>query len=80
MYLERVEHHHPASPWGVAAEAMLGAGIPVPQILHLFNYKPQRTQYLAMFTQEVMRGESPLSPGHRELIAAFTARARQCPF
>jgi hypothetical protein len=27
-----------------------------------------------------MRGESPLSPGERELIAAFTSRLRNCHF
>lgn len=80
MYLNEVEHHHAQSPWGFASEAMEAAGIAVPQILHLFNFKPERTQYLAMFTQEVMRGPSPLSPGQRELIAAFTSRNRDCVF
>jgi len=80
MYLDQVQHHHAQSPWGTAAETMNAAGIPVPQILHLFNYKPERTKFLAMFTQEVMRGPSPLSPGQRELIAAFTSRMRNCLF
>ena len=80
MYLNEVEHHHSQSPWGTAAEGMKAAGIPVPQIMHLFNYKPERTKFLAMFTQEVMRGPSPLSPGQRELIAAFTSRQRNCLF
>src|SRR5438552_3370732 len=57
------------------AEAM-----PVPQIFHLFDYKPHWTKHLAMFTQSVMRGDSPLSPGERELIAAFTSRLRNCHF
>jgi hypothetical protein len=80
MYLDGVQHHHAQSPWGTAAETMNAAGIPVPEILHLFNYKPERTKFLAMFTQEVMRGPSPLSPGQRELIAAFTSRMRDCVF
>lgn len=80
MHLDQVQHHHAQSPWGFAAEGMAAAGISVPQILHLFNYKPERTQFLAMFTQEVMRGPSPLSPGQRELIAAFTSRMRDCLF
>ena len=46
----------------------------------LFAYLPQATQHLARFTQEVMRGPSPLSPGMRELIAAFTSSRNQCPF
>jgi len=28
----------------------------------------------------VMRGPSPLPPGVRELIAAFTSRRNDCPF
>ena len=80
MYLNDIQHHHAQSHWGFAAEGMKAAGIPVPQIMHLFNYKPERTKYLAMFSQEVMRGPSPLSPGQRELIAAFTARMRNCVF
>lgn len=80
MYLGEIEHHHPQSPWGFAARELAAAGIPVPQIMHLFNYKPARTKFLAMFTHEVMRGPSPLSPGQRELIAAFTSRTRDCVF
>ena len=80
MYLTEVHDHHAQSPWGAAAESMTAAGIPVPQILHLFNFKPERAKHLAAFTQEVMRGPSPLSPGQRELIAAFTSRMRNCVF
>jgi len=80
MHLDDVHHHHAQSPWGAAAEAMTAAGIAVPQILHLFNFKPEHTKFLAMWTQEVMRGPSPLSPGQRELIAAFTSRQRNCLF
>jgi len=80
MHLPEVQHQHAQSPWGAAAESMAAAGIPVPQILHLFNYKPERGKYLSMFTQEVMRGPSPLSAGERELIAAFTSRMRECLF
>ncbi|HEX2778664.1 MAG TPA: peroxidase, partial [Gemmatimonadaceae bacterium] len=59
---------------------MQAAGLPVPQIMHLFAFKPDRTDHLSRFTQGVMRGPSPLSPGMRELIAAFTSRRNDCPF
>jgi hypothetical protein len=55
-------------------------GVPLPQILHLFAFKTDRTDHLSRFTQGVMRGPSPLSPGQRELIAAFTSSRNQCPF
>lgn len=80
MYLEHVQSHAASTPWGMAAQAMGAAGVPVPQILHLFNFKPSATRHLAAFTQEVMRGPSPLSPGERELIAALTSRVNLCDF
>ena len=48
MYLDDVQHHHAQSPWGSAAEAMSAAGMAVPQIMYLFNYKPERTRFLAI--------------------------------
>ena len=57
-----------------------GHGLPVPQIWHLFGFKPEMTRHLAAFTQEVMRGPSPLPAGWRELIAAFTSRRNDCLF
>jgi uncharacterized peroxidase-related enzyme len=59
---------------------MRAAAIPIPQILHLFAFKPDRTSFLAQFTQGVMRGPSPLPPGQRELIAALTSKLNQCLF
>ena len=56
------------------------SGMPVPQIRYLFAFKPEWTDHLARFTQEVMRGASNLAPGMRELIAAFTSRRNECPF
>ncbi|HMA23144.1 MAG TPA: hypothetical protein VKP00_04105 [Gemmatimonadaceae bacterium] len=46
----------------------------------LFAYDPGRSQYLLQFTQEVMRGPGPLSPGERELLAAMTSKERCCLF
>ena len=80
MYLPGVEKHQADGPWGAAIRGMRSQGIPVPQILHLFAYKQDRTGALAAFTQGVMRGESPLPPGLRELIAAFTSRKNDCLF
>jgi alkylhydroperoxidase family enzyme len=54
--------------------------MPIPQIQHLFAFKPDRTDHLSRFTQGVMRGPSPLLPGQRELIAALTSKLNQCLF
>ena len=80
MYLPEIEQADGSGPWAGAIQQMREAGVPVPQIMHLFAYKPDRTQHLAQFTQGVMRGPSPLAPGWRELVAAFTSRRNDCPF
>jgi hypothetical protein len=59
---------------------MQAQGLPVPEIWHLFAFKPELTEQLAKFTELAMRGPSPLSHGMRELIAAFTSRQNACPF
>ena len=80
MFLPEVEHAVPRGQYAPAIAEFRAAGLPIPQIMHLFAYKPDRTGHLARFTQGVMRGPSPLPPGLRELIAAFTSRKNDCPF
>ncbi len=80
IYLSEVEQTAKAGPAGAQFAAMEAQGIPVPQILYLFAYKPAMTDHLSRFTQELMRGPSPFSPGLRELIAAFTSNRNQCLF
>ena len=70
----------PSGPRAKIIETLRGMNAEVPPILYLFAYKPKATQYLGKFTQEVMRGDSPLSAGMRELIAAFTSAGNHCPF
>lgn len=80
MYLSEVELYDAPGEQGEQIRQMRTMGIPIPQILHLFAFKAERNNHLAKFTQGVMRGPSPLSPGQRELIAAFTSRRNACPF
>jgi alkylhydroperoxidase family enzyme len=80
MYLPAVEQHVGEGRYAAMIRQLRGAGVPVPQIMHLFAFKPDRTEHLAEFTHGVMRGPSPLAPGLRELIAAFTSRRNACPF
>jgi alkylhydroperoxidase family enzyme len=80
IFLGDVERTAKAGPAAEQFAGMEAQGIPVPQILYLFAYKPGMTEHLSRFTQELMRGPSPLSPGQRELIAAFTSSRNQCPF
>ena len=80
MFLPEVEGDPKPSPYADMIRLMQHSGTPYPQIWHLFAYKPEITGHLARFTQEIMREPSPLSPGLRELIAAFTSVRNHCPF
>ena len=79
MFLAEVEQYDDPGPRGDIIRAMKAGGAPPPQ-MHLFAYKYDITRHLEDFTQGVMRAPSPLSPGQRELIAAFTSRRNECPF
>ena len=80
MFLPGVEHDPKPGPYRSMIEQMRSQGFEYPQIWHLFAFLPSATEHLARFTQEVLRGPSPLSPGLRELIAAYTSRRNDCPF
>jgi len=80
MFLSEVEHRNAGGPYVRLIDELRAAGHSVPQIMHLFAYKPDRTDFLSRFTQGVMRGPSPLPAGFRELIAAFTSRRNDCLF
>ena len=53
---------------------------PLVPVGNLFAFAPHATKHLAAFTQEIMREPAPLSPGFRELIAAYTSYRNSCPF
>jgi hypothetical protein len=80
MFLPDVEQTPKPSPYRDLIEAFRRQGKEYPQIWHLFAYLPSATEHLARFTQEMLRGPGPLSPGMRELIAAFTSQRNHCPF
>jgi hypothetical protein len=80
MFLPGVEADAKPGPYRDAIAMMETRGLEYPQIWHMFAFLPQATEHLARFTQEIMRGPAPLSPGMRELIAAFTSYRNDCPF
>jgi hypothetical protein len=80
MFLKDVQQHKGDDNYTRAVEAMTRAGMDYPQILHMFSYKMSATVHLERFTQEVLREPAPLSPGFRELIAAYTSHLNHCPF
>ena len=81
MFLPGVEHNPDANgPYAGMIRMMRQLDQPYPQIWHLFAFKPEATRHLERFTHAMLRGPSPLSPGMRELIAAYTSVRNQCPF
>jgi hypothetical protein len=80
MFLPDVEKNLRPGPFHDALRDAQAMGAEYPQIWHLFAYRPDATGHLARFTQEIMRGESPIPPGIRELIAAYTSYQNDCPF
>ena len=74
-----VEGDPKEGPYKALIEQMQKQGAEYPQIWHLFAYLPSATQHLARFTQEILRGPAPLSPGMRELIAAYTSQPQSLP-
>ena len=80
MYLKEIETRPARGMTRVAFERLQDTGEAIPDILHLFRFKRRSTDHLVKFTEEVMRGPSPLSPGLRELIGAYFSKRNQYSF
>ena len=80
MFLPGVEQDPKPGPYRDLIETMQRQGAEYPQIWHMFAFLPSATTHLGRFTQEMMRGPAPISPGMRELIAAYTSKRNDCPF
>jgi alkylhydroperoxidase family enzyme len=80
MFLPDVERNEAPSSYNALIRGMRESGAEYPQIWHMFAFLPKATEHLARFTQEILRGPAPLSPGMRELIAARTSYRNDCPF
>ncbi len=80
MFLKEIETAPPEGMMNIAFGKLRDGGQGIPEILHLFRFKKHSTDHLVRFTEEVMRGPSPLSRGLRELIGAFVSSRNQCSF
>ena len=49
-------------------------------VLEIFQHDPKRYSPITQFVQTVMRGESALSEGERELIAAYVSGLNACNY
>ncbi len=80
MFLRDVESNPTPGAFADLIRVAQQAGAEYPQIWHMFAYRPEATKHLERFTQAIMREPAPLTPGIRELIAAYTSRRNHCPF
>lgn len=80
MFLKEIEAKPTEGMTTIAFEKLRSDGEAIPEILHLFRFKRGATDHLVRFTEEVMRGPSPLSPGLRELIGAYFSKKNNCSF
>lgn len=80
MFLKEIESRPAAGLTGIAFKTLRRSGEAIPEILHLFRFKRRSTNHLVRFTEEVMRGPSPLPVGLRELIGAYVSRCNRCSF
>ncbi len=83
MYFKDLEQRDPpdsAGRFAVGIRAARASGAAIPGIWHLFAANPEAAKHLCSWVQVVMRGPSPLSPGQRELIAAFISYRNHCLF
>jgi alkylhydroperoxidase family enzyme len=80
MFLPGVETNPQPGPFADMIRTMQASGAEYSQIWHMFAFNPEATNHLAQFTQQILRGPAPLTPGMRELIAAFTSARNHCPF
>ena len=80
MFLPGVEQNPNPSTYLELIEAARASGTEYWQIWHLLAFHPDAARNLVGFSQVVMHDPAPLSPGLRELIAAYTSSLNQCEF
>jgi uncharacterized peroxidase-related enzyme len=80
MFLKEIQTQPAEGMMKIAFRKLCESGHAVPEIMHLFRFKKRNTDHLVRFTEEVMRGPSPLSQGMRELIGAYVSKKNQCFF
>ncbi|MBI3870042.1 MAG: carboxymuconolactone decarboxylase family protein [Verrucomicrobia bacterium] len=80
MFLKQIETRPPEGMMSIAFKKLRETGHAVPEIMHLFRFKKRSTDHLVRFTEEVLRGPSPLSRGLRELIGAYVSTRNNCRF
>lgn len=80
MFLSGVEDNPKPSVYRDLIESTKSSGGDYWQIWHLLAFDPEAAHHLAALSHALMHEESPISPGLRELIAAYTSSLNECEF
>ena len=80
LYLPGVEAHPQPGVYRDLIESARARNVEHSKIWDLFAFQQSFTVHLARFTHGVLRQPAAISPGFRELIAAYTSRRNDCPF
>jgi uncharacterized peroxidase-related enzyme len=80
MFLRGVEDNPRPSVYRDLIENAKASGGDYWQIWHLLAFDPEAAHHLAALSHTLMHNECPISPGLRELIAAYTSSLNQCEF
>jgi uncharacterized peroxidase-related enzyme len=80
MFLRGVEANPKPSVYRDLIEKAKASGGDYWQIWHLLAFDPEAAHHLAALSHTLMHKECSLSPGLRELIAAYTSSLNDCEF
>jgi uncharacterized peroxidase-related enzyme len=80
LYLPGVEATHQPGPYQALIADAKSRGAEYSKIWDLFAFRNDFTTHLARFSQGVLRQPTTISPGLRELIAAYTSYSNECGF
>jgi uncharacterized peroxidase-related enzyme len=80
LYLPGVEASHQPGPYRTLIAEAKSRNAEYSKIWDLFAFRNEFTVHLARFSQGVMRQPATISPGLRELVAAYTSYQNECAF
>jgi len=80
LHLPDVETHPQPGVYRDLIESARARNVEYSKIWDLFAFQQSFTVHLARFTHGVLREPAAISPGFRELIAAYTSNQNECGF
>ena len=80
LYLPEIEANPRAGAYRTLIERAKANGTEYSKIWDLFAFQHDITIHMGRFTHGVLRQPASISPGIRELIAAYTSRLNECGF